>query len=96
MFIVAFFQADESMAGYLHTEMIRLLRKFMGKFVKTKTISAAKDITEVEFMKTEHQHPDEILAIGMSARTFLADNPDLPPEKVKSFYRSALFKFITQ
>ena len=65
-----FFQADESMAGYLHTEMIRLLRKFMGKFVKTKTISAAKDITEVEFMKTEHQHPDEILAFGVQGHSW--------------------------
>ncbi|CAG2213636.1 unnamed protein product [Mytilus edulis] len=29
------FQAGESMIGYLHTEMVRLLRKMMGKFVTT-------------------------------------------------------------
>ena len=83
----ALFQADESMVGYLHAEMIRLFRKFMGKFVKTKVITAANNITEVDFTNPDNQHPDDILAVGMSTRTYSADNPDTAPEKIKSFYR---------
>ena len=82
-----FFQAAESMIGYLHTEMIRLLRKFMGKFVKTRVITTSKDITEVDFSYPDNQHPDDMLAVGMKTRTYLADSPDLTPETVKSFSR---------
>ena len=80
------FQADASMVGYLHTEMVRLLRKFLGKFVKTSVITASKDITKVDYTNPDNQHPDNNLAVGMAARSYLSENPDIPPETVKSFF----------
>lgn len=64
-----------------------LLRKFMGKFVKTRAITTSKDITEVDFINPDNQHPDDMLAVGMKTRTYLADSPGIPPDTVKSFHR---------
>ena len=84
--ILYIFQADESMIGYLHAEMTRLLRKFLGKFVSTAVIRGQSDITKVDFMDPENQLTDQYLAVGMKARTYLADNDDLPAEKISSFF----------
>ncbi|XP_045208611.2 uncharacterized protein LOC123560483 [Mercenaria mercenaria] len=82
------FQADAVMIGYLHQEMSRLLRKFLGKFVTTSAINSSSQITMVDFKNPNIQHPDDNLAIGMNARRFLNDNPDLPQETVNGFFRT--------
>ena len=74
------------MIGYLHTEMTRLLRKFLGKSVSTAAIRGHQDITKVSFMDPENQLPDKLLAVGMKARSYLSDNDDLPAEKISSFF----------
>ncbi|XP_052072587.1 uncharacterized protein LOC127710681 [Mytilus californianus] len=80
------FQAGESMIGYLHTEMVRLFRKMMGKFVTTSTITAQSDITKVDFRCTDNQHDNTRIAVGMKVREFLSDNDDLPPHTVNNFF----------
>ena len=79
-------QAEASMIGYLYDEVTRLLRKFLGKFVTTKTIKPASDITTVPFRASEHQHPDSNMAIGMDARGYLINNPDIPEETTRKFF----------
>ena len=86
MFFIVSLQADESMVGYLHSEMTRLLRKFLGKFVSTTAIRATNDITQVEFMSAENQLSDDLLAVGMKARNYMSENVDLPAEKISSFF----------
>ncbi|XP_060588036.1 uncharacterized protein LOC132743524 [Ruditapes philippinarum] len=81
------FQANESKIGFLHVEMMRLLRKFMGKFVLTKVITASK-ITEVDFRNPSNQHQDDDLAVGMGTRSYLHDNPDICPVVLNKFFRS--------
>lgn len=75
------------MAGYLHTEMIRVIRTFMGKFVKTSVINSASDLTKVDFTSIANQHNDDLLAIGMAARTYLAENDELHPDLRATFLR---------
>ena len=75
------------MIGYLHAEMTRLLRLFLAKFVSTPVIRAASDITTVNFRAAENQLGDNHLAVGMKTRTYLADNADLPAEKINSFFQ---------
>ncbi|XP_056003345.1 uncharacterized protein LOC125662754 isoform X2 [Ostrea edulis] len=82
------FQAGESMVGFLHTEMVRLLHKLLGKFVTTKTITVQQDITKVDFRCTDNQQDDSRIAVGLTARGYLSDNEDLPPETVRKFFSS--------
>ena len=81
------FQADESMIGYLHAEMNRLLRLFLAKFVSMPVIRAASDLTTVDFKTADNQLSDNYLAVGMKTRSYLADNMDLPAEKTNSFFQ---------
>ncbi|CAC5416636.1 unnamed protein product [Mytilus coruscus] len=76
--------AGESMIGYLHTEMVRLLSKMMDKFVTTRAITAQSDITKVDFRCKDNQHDNT--RIGMKVREFLSDNDDLPPQTVNNFF----------
>lgn len=75
------------MIGYLHGEMNRLLRLFLAKFVSTSVIRASSDITTVDFRTADNQLSDNYLAVGMKTRTYLADNLDLPAEKINSFFQ---------
>ncbi|KAG1693352.1 Zinc finger BED domain-containing protein 5 [Nymphon striatum] len=81
------FQAGESMIGIMDAEMTRLLRKLMGRFVTTKVITAASDITKVDFQKKDNQHGDELLAVGWRARNYIVDN-EIPLETTQKFFSS--------
>ncbi|CAG2218228.1 unnamed protein product [Mytilus edulis] len=59
-------QAGQSMIGYFHTEMVRLLSKMMGKFVTTRTITAQSDITKVDFRCKDNQHYNTRIAVVQS------------------------------
>lgn len=80
-------QAGESMIGYLHTEMVRLLRKLLGRFVQTKVITSEKDITKVQYQMRANQHDDTIIAIGWRAREYIGENEEIAPEIVSKFFR---------
>lgn len=80
-------QAGESMIGHLHQEMTRLLRKFMAKFVQMSSITSVDKLTMVKFTDPQNQHDDDLIAVGMGARTYLCDHPDIPPEAVSSFFK---------
>ncbi|CAC5402734.1 unnamed protein product [Mytilus coruscus] len=80
------FLAGESMIGNLHTEVVRLLRKMMGKFVTTSTITAQSDITKIDFRCTDNQQDNTRIAVGMKVRVFLSDNDDLAPQTVNNFF----------
>ena len=62
------FQIDAMQIAILIHEMSRLLRPFMTKFVLMRVIKSATD--------RSIQLDDDILAVGMSMRTMLADNGD--------------------
>jgi hypothetical protein len=79
------------MVGFLHTEMVRQLRKLLGKFVTTKTITAHSDITKVDFRRPKNQHDNTRLVVGLTARGYLNDQDDLPPEIVNKFFRYLLY-----
>ncbi|XP_053391137.1 uncharacterized protein LOC128553963 [Mercenaria mercenaria] len=79
------FQGGESMIGYLHTEMTRLLRKLMGRFTTTEVIRDATDLPKVPFQVRENQHDDERLAVGWRVREYL-DNSDVSTEITKKFF----------
>ncbi|WAQ96685.1 hypothetical protein MAR_029375, partial [Mya arenaria] len=80
--------AGAPMVGHLHTEMQRLMRKLLGKFVSTQAIAAAKDVTSVNFLDDEVQHQDSIIAIGLKTRQYLQDNEEtLPPGTPAKFFR---------
>lgn len=87
-------QAGESMVGFLHTEMVRLLRKLMARFVSTKVITSQQDITKVDLQSTENQHDNERIATGWTAREFLSDHEELSPVVVNRFYRYLNFFLI--
>lgn len=77
------------MAGYLHTEIVRVIRPFMRTFVKTSVINSASNVTKVT---QENQHGDEILAVDMAARIYLAENEDIYPDLRASFFRYLSYK----
>ena len=75
------------MIGHLHSEMVRLLRKFLGKFVKTAVIRSCPDLTKVNFSDRENQHADDNIAVGLQTREYLKDNLDsIPSYTVTKFY----------
>ena len=96
------FQSSTSMIGHLHSEIYRLLRKFLGKFVLTKVISTYTDITEVDYITLENQHPDNNIAVGMDARQYLQDNQDDITQDtttkffthVRKFYQAVVTKIL--
>ncbi|VDI02947.1 Hypothetical predicted protein [Mytilus galloprovincialis] len=83
---VASTDAGQSMIGYFHTEMVRLLSKMMGKCVTTRTITAQSDTTKVDFRCKDNQHYNTRIAVGMKVREFLSDNDDLAPLTVNNFF----------
>ena len=72
----------------LHEETIRLLKKFLNKFVKTSVISAHKCPTTVPFDLECNQWNDDRLAVGMPARRFIdsmSDESTDDPSKLRFF-----------
>ena len=77
--MMVFLQADETKIGCLAPEMNRLLRKLLVKFVRMRHVKAQADVRDVDFASAELQHDDDLLAVGLQARTML-DNTDDPIE----------------
>ena len=48
----------------------------MSKFVKVAVISKMKMITNVKYTDRCNQHDDDLLAVGTTARTFIAEMED--------------------
>lgn len=68
--------------------MIKLLRKFIAKFVQASIIAQHKDITKVPYDERDKQLSNDILAVGSSNRTFLIDHADdLSPSLLDKFFR---------
>ncbi|KAL5012296.1 hypothetical protein ScPMuIL_010847 [Solemya velum] len=81
------FQADAVKIIFLDKEMKRLLRKFLGKFVKVAAIGQ-QQLTDVRYKDIENQLPDQILAVGMRVRAYLAENEDdVEPATTARFFR---------
>ena len=59
------FQTDARQIALLMPEMTRLLRLFMAKFIKMRTIKAADDLTTVSFSDPSQQLDDDTIAVGM-------------------------------
>ena len=82
---VLFLQADESRIGSLIPEMNRLLRKFLGKFVRVAVIKSCADLTKVDTC-LENQLGDDHLAVGLQACTLLAET-ELDAAPLQKFFR---------
>ena len=78
IFYILSYQADKSMIGHLHTEMMKLLPLLLAKFMSTMVIRATTDITNLDFKAINNQLTEEV---GM------ANNMDLPSEKINSFFK---------
>ena len=74
--MVICFQADETKVGALQSEMDRLLRKLMVKFVPLRLIRGQTCLRTVDFANRANQHHDDMLAVGMAARTILGPDED--------------------
>ena len=70
------FQTDEASISYLLPDMPLLLRKLMVKFVLMKHVKSKADVRMVEFELAKNQHDDELLAVGVPARTLLTNTDD--------------------
>ena len=91
--MVICFQADETKVGPLHPEMDRLLRKLMVKFVPLRLFRGQTDLRTVDFANRTNQHQDDMLAVGMAARPFLAleeDEGGVPYAKEAVFFQLVL------
>lgn len=71
--------------GCLKSEMDRFLGKFLAKFIKTSFIRENNaDLRQVPFCSDEAQLPDDLLAVEMSARSYLAEEEDNIPIAIPS------------
>lgn len=81
------FQAEAVKIIFLDKEMKRLLRKFLGKFIKVAAIGQ-QQLSDVRYKDIENQLPDKILAVGMRVRAYLAENEDdVEPATTARFFR---------
>lgn len=81
-------QAEESRIGYLKDEITTLVRKFLGKFVKTKVIKSAVNITD-----SDCQLHDDIIAVGVTTRAYIVDHADEIPSSTLSMFFTPIRKF---
>lgn len=63
----------------------RLLRKFLGKFLKVSVIASYSDLTKVPFSDISCQLDDDLLAIGLKNRELLQEQPAFLWKKKKDF-----------
>ncbi|ESO85651.1 hypothetical protein LOTGIDRAFT_155143 [Lottia gigantea] len=68
-------------------QMKTLLKTFLGNFLKIASIKSAEDVTQVDYTNKDNYLPVDFIAIGMKARTVLADNQDnLEPSTLHRIY----------
>lgn len=65
------FQAESALIGHQHGELMRLFRRFLGKFVKTSVITRYSDLMAVDYKSHTNQHEDSNLAVGLKTREYL-------------------------
>ena len=81
-------QADETKIGCLTIEMTRLLRKLLVKFVQMHHVKDKADVRDVDYANPELHHDNEFMAVGLPARTLLADTDAAIEESTKTkFFR---------
>ncbi|WAR15697.1 LOW QUALITY PROTEIN: hypothetical protein MAR_005802 [Mya arenaria] len=80
--------------GVMDSEIRRLLRSVLGKFVQMKVILAASDITKVDFTNSLHQHEYNNIAVGWRACQFL-DEHDVAPYTTEKLFRSCSLSILS-
>lgn len=76
------------MISQLHTQMKRLLRRLLGKFVQAKAITDTEDITQVPFEDAKFQLDYDLIAVGLETRDYISRNDDeIEPRTIEKFYR---------
>ena len=78
------------MIGHLNSEMIRLIRKMMSKFVKSKVIRE-NEVTGVPYDNKENQLDDDVIAVGWRAREFVLESDTVSTEMRRKFFRYLYF-----
>ena len=90
--LIYLFQADAARIGILADQMRRLLRKFLGKFVKNAVIAASSDVTAVPYEDFSAQLSNELMAVGTKNRTYLVEFQDhIGIEVEQNFFRFVYF-----
>lgn len=70
----------------------KLLRKFLGRFIKARIIKNSTVLISVDFQNPENQLQNNILAVGIPTRSYIAENDeDIPPVYLAIF--SSKFRF---
>ena len=69
-----FFQADASKIGILHVQILKLLRKFLGKVVKAKVIASCRNISDLHHHIPDNQLPNYVLAVGPCDREYSSNS----------------------
>ena len=67
---IALLMPDATHIALLMPEMTRLLRLFMAKFIKMRTIKAADDLITVSFSDPSKQLDDDTIAVGMETHAY--------------------------
>jgi hypothetical protein len=84
------------------SEMRRLLRKFLAKFVMMAAIQEAEDPIKVDFKVKDNLHGPDKMAVGWDARAVLEDDDTTDDtkkrffESVENFYISVVDKMIAK
>ncbi|WAR19336.1 hypothetical protein MAR_001174 [Mya arenaria] len=79
-------QSNSSQMSVMVSEIRRLLHSLHGKFVRTKVIMAASNITKVDYTNHLYQHEDNNIALGWRACQFLKEH-DVAPYTMENFFR---------
>jgi hypothetical protein len=90
--LIYLFQADAARIGILADQMRRLLRKFLGKFVKNAVIAASSGVTAIPYEDFSAQLSNELMAVGTKNRTYLVEFQDhIGIEVEQKFFRFVYF-----
>uniref|UniRef100_A0A8W8I440 Uncharacterized protein n=1 Tax=Magallana gigas TaxID=29159 RepID=A0A8W8I440_MAGGI len=74
------FDSDRCLMGCLKSEMERLLGNYLARFIKVSFFKENNvDLTQLPFCSDEAQLPDDLIAVGMSARSYLAEEGENIP-----------------
>ena len=63
-----------------HGEIVLVIWTLIRNFVKKSVFNSVNDMTKVDFRCRENQHDDDLLAVGMAACTYVAENEDVHTE----------------
>lgn len=69
-----FFQADASKIGILHVQILKLLRKFLGKVVKAKVIASYWNISDLHHHIPDNQLLNYVLVVGPCDREYSSNS----------------------